>query len=380
MQSADGRAIILFSGGDAPGMNALLRGIVRLGLNRHHIPVLGVKDGYAGLVRTCRRVFMGHADAQTVSDEIGLHKGSEGLRRTNQEMVWMDHASVSGILTKGGIVLGTSRCMEIRDPDVRRQVIDLLDDLDVATMFVCGGDGSCAAAACLALESSIQIVCVPATIDNDLPMTDTCIGVDTAINTVAWAIDHFNDTAGAHHRIMVLETMGRRCGYLARLSALASGAEIVVTPERGPLGRTKMQALAQRIETSLLRGRRHAIVLVAEGVRTEPASSQCPAITLTRSLQDYFHSRGGRFSGLEIRSNVLGHLQRGGRPTAADRILAAQFAEAAWRAVVARSGKSGVLACRNGRISIRNFSESFDGQIEDRSQDVYFLQKALSKC
>jgi 6-phosphofructokinase 1 len=357
---------ILCSGGDAPGMNALLRALVRLGLNRHGAAVLGIKDGYDGLVRTCRRL-AGEVSFAQLHDEMASRPGLIGLQCALQDLVWLDHPSVSGILRRGGTVLGSARCEEFYNPQTRRQVGALLAGLGVGALVVCGGDGSLTGAALLSRECGLPVVGIPVTIDNDLPATDLSLGFDTAVNTVVAAATHFNDTAGSHRRIMVLEVMGRGSGDIARWAALAAGVEIVVIPERGVLGEAKMQRIAQRLEASLQRGRRHAVVLVSEGVRLDPPGEGGPAYRLSAYLQRHFRRDGSPFPRLETRASVLGHLQRGGSPMAADRILAARFAEAAWAAIA------------GGQVLLQDFDAPARPQQAEAAQQLYLLQKTLSQ-
>jgi 6-phosphofructokinase 1 len=214
-------------------------------------------------------------------------------------------------------------------------------------------------------------------------MTDIAVGVDTAINTLAWAVARFADTAASQHRIMVLEVMGRNSGELARMAALASGAEIVITPERGSLTAEKIQGIAQRLERGMLRGRRHAIVLVAEGVDLGLSLAHHghsnPTLRLADELQSYFRRQGSPFPELEARACVLGHLQRGGSSSVADRILAARFAEAAWEVITSPNERSGVLGIRCGSILLHDFEVSPDPERIEYEQKFYQLQKDVSK-
>lgn len=366
----------LCSGGDAPGMNACLRAFVRLGLNRYGGVTLGVKDGYSGLVRTCKRMFDDRTSVADLQAEIEGHRGSDGLRRQGQDLVWMDHESVSGVVGRGGIVLGCSRCDDFRNPDIRRRVIDLLASLDVETLVVCGGNGTFAGAACLAEEGDRHVIGIPATIDNDVEGTDMALGVDTALNNIVSCVRKFNDTADSHHRVMVLEIMGRNNGYLAQMAALASGAEIVVTPERPDLDDKKLAGIAQRIEELMLAGRRHAIVLVAEGVHVDPAQGVHPTNTLARYLVSFLEQRRHRLGEIEVRSSILGHLQRGGPPSAYDCILGARFAEAAWDAISDDRLRSGSLGLVGNRIQLAQFGGP-NNDCRDVSSD-YQLQKDVS--
>jgi 6-phosphofructokinase 1 len=245
-----------------------------------------------------------------------------------------------------------------------------------------GGNGSLAGAACLAAESRMQLIGIPCTIDNDVRATDMALGVDTAVNTIVWAVERFNDTASSHHRIMVLEVMGRDSGELARLAALAAGAEIVVTPERGPLTSDKIGRIAARLEKSMISGRRHGIVLVSEGVPAEGGSQERATMLLAPALERHFQRADGPLRETEVRVSVLGHLQRGGRPTTAYRILAARFADAAWRVIADGSGKSCVLGLKRDRIAVQplsgNHSDCQRAEFIDQ-QDIYEIAKRVSR-
>ncbi len=348
---------VLFSGGDSPGMNAFLRALVRLGLNREKIAVLGIRDGYRGLVRASR-IVNGDADALVrLKNTIASHPGRAGLINEQLDFIQMDHASVSGIVGKGGTILGSARCLEFHDKEVRAKAIQLLKNLNVRALVVVGGDGSLSGAKLLAEESDLRVIGVPATIDNDLQFTDMALGVDTAVNTLVWAVDHFIDTARSHRRVMVLETMGRASGDLARMAGLASGAEMIVTPETGALKAADMKQLAARIEGAMTRGRGHAIVLVAEGVKFDPPQKRNRAYVLMDAFQEYFQRKGGPFPDLEVRPSVLGHLQRGGHTTPQDCILAARFADCAWKTVIAANGENGITALRKNIVEIVPYGE-----------------------
>lgn len=353
--SPESPVAVLCSGGDAPGMNAFLRAVVRLGLNRHQIPVYGIRDGYRGLVRAARQV-NGDAEALVqLKQEISRNTGHRGLIDAQQSIIQMDHASVSGIMGKGGTILGSARCLDFHKPEVRREVITLLEKLGVRALIVSGGDGSLTGARLLAAESNLRIIGVPATIDNDLQFTEMSLGVDTAVHTLVWAVDHFIDTARSHRRVMVLETMGRESGDLARMAALASGAEMVITPEGGALTEQRMRMLAEKIEGAMTRGRGHAIVLIAEGVKFEPEQKRNGAYILRDAFQEYFGREGAPFPDLEVRPSVLGHLQRGGHATPGDCILAARFAEEAWKALLDPQGINGITALRYNKVEIVPF-------------------------
>jgi len=369
---------VLFSGGDSPGMNAFLRAIVRLGLNREKITVLGVRDGYRGLVRTARAL-NGDAEALVrLKKDIATHIGRAGLISEQLHIIQMDHASVSGIMGKGGTILGSARCLEFHDKEVRAKVIHLLKGLNIRALVVVGGDGSLTGAKLLEEESDLRVIGVPATIDNDLQFTDMALGVDTAVNTLVWSVDHFIDTARSHRRVMVLETMGRESGDLARMAGLASGAEMVITPEAGPLTAADMQRLAAKIEGAMTRGRGHAIVLVAEGVQFEPQQKRNRAYVLMEAFQEYFQRPGAPFPDLEVRPSVLGHLQRGGHTTPHDCILAARFADCAWKTIIDENGRNGVTVLRKNIVEIVPYGTADMPERAAFSQEMEQLHEHLS--
>lgn len=348
---------VLFSGGDAPGMNAFLRAVVRLGLNREKVAVLGVRDGYRGLVRAARAVNGDIEALLRLKNTIASHPGRAGLINDQLDLIQMDHASVSGIMGKGGTILGSARCLEFHDKEVRAKVINLLKQLNVRALVVVGGDGSLTGARLLASESDLRVIGIPATIDNDLQFTDMALGVDTAVNTLVWAVDHFIDTARSHRRVMVLETMGRESGDLARMAGLASGAEMIITPEPGALTNAAMEKLAAKIEGAMTRGRGHAIVLVAEGVQFDPPQKRNRAYVLMDAFQQYLQRPGAPFPDLEVRPSVLGHLQRGGHTTPQDCILAARFADCAWKCIQKPDAGSGITALRKNVVEIVPYGE-----------------------
>jgi 6-phosphofructokinase 1 len=365
---------MLFSGGDSPGMNALMRAVTRLGLNEHKVPVIGVRNGYSGLVAAALET-QGNAEALAkVKQSLQDKPGRAGFIGRKQHLVRMDHDVVSGIVRTGGILLGSARCLEFHKKEIRAEAIRLMKDLEAQALIVCGGDGSLTGARLLAEESDLPVVGVPGTIDNDLDFTDMALGVDTALNTLAWAVDHFKDTARSHRRIMILETMGRASGELARLAAIASGAEMVITPrENQPVTRAEMAKHAESIMAGMDEGRSHAIILIAEGVTFEPeveAEHQLSegevrnrAYVLAHYLKHHFR-QNEEYASLEVRPSVLGHLQRGGLASPQDSILAASFADAALKqALIAR--ESGITALREGRVKIVSFGSA---NVPDRRQ------------
>lgn len=367
--------ILLFSGGDSPGMNAFLRAVVRLGLNRHGIPVLGVIDGYAGLVRTAQLLDSGRLRPARLLSRISRRPGFLGLKTRGQDIVRLDHASVSGLVVQGGIELRSARSKDFRLPETRRQVIRLLHELNARTVIVCGGDGSLAGADVLRQESGLQVIGVPGTIDNDLAITDYSLGVHSAIGTLVREVDAIKDTARSHRRVMVLETMGRDSGELTQLAAIASGAEHSIIPEDGFLAGDRIRQMAEEIEVSFKHGRTHGIVLVAEGVKMDKHSWESPAWVVAARLAEAFHH--GPFKDIETRATVLGHLQRGGRPAPFDAILAAEFAEVAWNAIDAGTD-SGVTVMQNGAFRLVPFGSPPHTDRPTQLHRLHRLQAALS--
>ena len=286
---------VLTSGGDAPGMNAALRAVVRTAHARG-VDVLGIRSGYRGLL---------------AGDHLPF-----GPR------------DVSNIIQRGGTVLGTSRCPEFLKPEGRRRGHEVLAAARVDALVVIGGNGSYQGAHLLAQESGLRVIGVPGTIDNDVSGTETTIGFDTAVNTALQAIDRIRDTAFSTDQAFFVEVMGRHCGAIAIASALSGGAEEVLVPERpDEAGR-----LTERLRLALGRGKRSLIVVVAEG--DELGGAEAVAQRMTREL------------GISARVTVLGHIQRGGSPTAADRILASRMGVAAVEALLA--GETDVMTCARG--------------------------------
>lgn len=276
------RLAVLTSGGDAPGMNAAIRAVVRTALERG-IETIGVMSGYAGLVEGRYRLLNDHA--------------------------------VSGIIQRGGTVLHSARCLDFHLPETQQRAIRHLEEAKIDGIIVIGGSGS--QQGTLALHRlGFPAIGIASTIDNDLAETETTIGVDTALNTAVGYIDCLKDTATSHHRAFIIEVMGRNSGYLAVLIAIATGAEMAIVPEYS----IDPEAVAQDLKVAYVRGKTHYIVVVAEG-----------AALKARELTDYLSQHPYAF---EARLSVLGHVQRGGSPTVRDRILASQFGAAAVQSII----------------------------------------------
>ncbi|NAW70757.1 6-phosphofructokinase [Vibrio sp. V27_P1S3P104] len=262
---------VLTSGGDAPGMNAAIRGVVRTALGAG-LGVYGIYDGYLGLYQ-------------------------DNIKQ-------LDRYSVSDVINKGGTFLGSARFPEFRDEEVRKKAIENLKKHNIDALVVIGGDGSYMGAKKLT-EMGFPCVGVPGTIDNDIAGTDYTIGYLSAINTVIDAIDRLRDTSSSHQRISIVEIMGRHCGDLTLMSAIAGGCEYVITPETG----LDMEELISNIQDGISKGKKHAIIALTE-LMTD-------ASQLAKEIE--------KATGRETRATVLGHIQRGGRPTAFDRILASRM-------------------------------------------------------
>lgn len=268
------RIAILTSGGDAPGMNACIRSVVRSAIY-HDLEVLGVRHGYRGLI---------------AGDLYPL-----GLR------------GVGNIIQRGGTILGSSRCPEFRDAAGRKKAAEVLKEQGLDALIVLGGDGSMQGAEQLSKEMKLTVVGVPCTIDNDIFGTDLSIGFDTAVETAVQCIDKIRDTADSHGRVFIVEVMGKETGHLALETGLAGGAEFVVIPEES----FELKPLVTKIRAGFKRGKTGSIVVVAE--RKTPGI----AISIAEDLQKEIQR--------EVKAIILGHLQRGGSPTRLDRNLAAGF-------------------------------------------------------
>jgi 6-phosphofructokinase 1 len=282
---------VLTSGGDAPGMNAAIRAVVRTGLDRGW-EVLGVRRGYAGLIA-------GHCVPFGARD-------------------------VGGIIQQGGTILGTARCPEFRTEAGRLQALTELRQREIGGLVVIGGNGSQAGAFALS-ELGFPVVGVASTIDNDLYGSEVTIGVDTALNVALEAVDRLKVTASSIGRAFLVEVMGRDCGYLALMAALAGGAETVILPEV----ETDPEAVAAELRAAYGRGKAHAIVVVAEGARYN-------AEGMARHFAEHEEKLG-----FELRVTKLGHVQRGGAPGAFDRLLATRLGAAATEHLA--RGEHGVL-------------------------------------
>jgi 6-phosphofructokinase 1 len=285
------RVAVLTSGGDAPGMNAAIRAIVRTGVH-HGREMYGVHRGFAGLIAG--------------------------------EIEPLSPRDVGGIIQFAGTFLGSARSKEFTTPEGLQAAVRQLNALNIESVIVIGGNGSQQGAHALSV-AGICTVGVASTIDNDLHGSEVTIGVDTALNIALESIDRLRVTASSHHRGLLVEVMGRRCGYLALMAGLAGGAEAIVIPER----ELDPESIASILRAANDRGKKCALIVVAEGARNN-----------AERLTHYFRTSDSN-PGYELRATILGHVQRGGTPTAFDRLLATRLGVAAMQALV--EGNHGVL-------------------------------------
>ena len=298
---------ILTSGGDAPGMNAAIRAVTRTAIY-NGCTVKGIMRGYKGLI-------------------------------TN-EIVDFKSQSVSNIIQQGGTILKTARSKEFETPEGRRAAYDNMTAAGIDALVVIGGDGSLTGASIFAEEFNVPIVGLPGTIDNDLGGTDATIGYDTALNTIMDAVDKLRDTASSHERLFFVEVMGHTAGYLALNGAIATGSEAAIIPEM----ETEVDQLGELINHGFRKSKNSAIVLVAENPKTGGAMGLAERVKK-------------EFPQYDARVTILGHIQRGGSPTAMDRILASRMGEAAIEAIL-EGQRNVMIGIRNGQIDYVPFSKA----------------------
>ncbi|NLC54648.1 MAG: 6-phosphofructokinase [Erysipelothrix sp.] len=313
---------VLTSGGDSPGMNAAIRSITRSAIARG-IKVMGVRDGFLGLI--------------------------------NNDVFEMERSDVSGIIVRGGTMLGSARVPGFTERAVQDLAIDTFKKNQIDAMIVIGGDGSYRGALALS-KLGIKCMTIPGTIDNDIPGTEETIGFDTALNTAIEAIDKLRDTSSSHHRCSVVEVMGNRCGDLALYAGISTGAELVITPETGYDYEWTIKRLQ---ELDQIRKKSHAIVVISEKLTD--------AEDLAKSI-----SRKTSFAG---RSTVLGYIQRGGSPTAKDRILATRMGDFAVTSLL--DGKHAhAVGMIEGQLVSMSIEDTFKHKKKVK-QDMFDLQKRL---
>ncbi len=272
------RIAVLTSGGDAPGMNAAIRAVVRTSFN-NGIEVYGIMRGYDGLIKNDFRK--------------------------------LESRDVSNIIQTGGTILKTARCPEFREKEGRIKAFENLKKNKIDGLIVIGGDGSFAGASLLSKEHNFPVIGIPGTIDNDLYGTDYTIGYDTALNNIVAAVDKIRDTASSHNRIFFIEVMGREAGFIALRSGIASGAEAILIPEVNGQIEKLMELMSKRTQD-----KRSSIIIVAEGEREG-------------NIFDIAKMVEKKFKDVDVRVSILGHIQRGGSPTAFDRVTASRMGVAA---------------------------------------------------
>ena len=295
---------VLTSGGDAPGMNAAIRAVVRKSLN-NGLKVKGIKKGYMGLL--------------------------------NEEIVDMEPHSVSDIIQRGGTILGTARCLEFKEEEVQQKAADICRKHGIDGLVVIGGDGSYRGAQALA-KHGINTIGIPGTIDLDIACTDYTIGFDTAINTAMEAIDKVRDTSSSHERCSIIEVMGRNAGYIALWCGVACGAEDVLLPEKYDFNE---QTLVNNIIANRKKGKTHHLIINAEGIGH--------STSMARRIE--------AATGIETRATILGYMQRGGSPTCKDRYYASIMG--AYAADILAEGKTMRAVCyRNGQFTDYDIDEA----------------------
>lgn len=299
------RIAVLTSGGDSPGMNAAIRAVVRYSIF-NEIEVFGIQRGYKGLI--------------------------------NGELEEMSASSVGDIIQRGGTVLKTARSLEFLEEEGQNAAIEALKDFKIDGTIIIGGDGSFRGAKVIA-DKGIPSIGVPGTIDNDLSYTDYSIGFDTAVNTAIEAISKIRDTSASHERISIVEVMGRDCGNIALYAGMSGGAEAILVPE---VPFTTEEIVTKLYQTSK-RGKKQSIIVVAEGA--------VPAEQLAKRIYD--------MSGMECRTTILGHIQRGGAPTSYDRVLASKLGAKAVDCLL-KGEKARVVGIRHNKILDMDITEALN--------------------
>jgi len=317
------RIALLTSGGDAPGMNACIRAVVRKAVY-HGLEVIGIKRGFNGFVEA--------------------------------DMEPMNLSSVADIVQKGGTILRTARSDQFLTPEGRAKAFNNIKRFGIQGLIVIGGDGSFRGARSFNQEHNLPVVGVPATIDNDIPGTDQTIGFDTAVNTAVEAINKIRDTATSHERAFIIEVMGRHSGFIALAAGLAGGAESILIPER-PFN---YDEICEKLLRGFRRGKLHSIIVVAEG-----ASG---GMDVGRKIKER--------TGIDTKVTILGHLQRGGSPSAADRILASRLGARAVELLMNGATKM-MVGVSKGEITTVNLDDALT-QTKTIDVDMYYLANILS--
>lgn len=327
MESRIRRIAVLTSGGDSPGFNPCIRAVVRMALYYGWEPY-GVREGFSGLL--------------------------------NGELIPLSSRSVSGIIGQGGTFLGSSRVEAFKTPYGLREALRHLNEAAIDALVVIGGDGSQRGARALA-EAGFPTVGIPGTIENDVYGTDVSIGVDTALNTALDALDRIKDTASSHQQVFLVEMMGSKSGYLALMAGIAGGAEMICIPEV-PF---TLEQVAAEVADAYVRGKKHCIVVVAEGANPRAAA-----------IADYLREHQEE-TGFGVRLSTLGHIQRGGSPTAYDRLLATRFGAAAVERL--HQGVSGIMVgLSDGQLVYPSLAEVTEGTPRI-NESYYELARVLAR-
>lgn len=314
---------VLTSGGDAPGMNAAVRAVVRTAIY-NGLEVYGVYQGYKGMV-------------------------SGNIKK-------LEVGDVGNIINRGGTFLYSARLPEFADPEVRKVAIKNLQELGIDGLVVVGGDGSYRGAMALSNEMDIKTIGVPGTIDNDINGTDFTIGFDTALNTIIDAIDKVRDTASSHERTFIIEVMGRNAGDLALMAGIAGGSESILIPEKTE----DIEEVMERVRYAESRGKKHSIIVLAEGVMS--------AQELAKIMKEKYNE--------DVKYTILGHIQRGGTPSAMDRVLASRLGNYAVQLLLA--GSSGrAVGIQNNRLTSTRFEDVFE-DTHTVDLEMYEVSKQLS--
>lgn len=314
---------VLTSGGDAPGMNAAVRSIVRAAIDEG-FEVFGIKDGF-----------------------LGLHQ---------DRFVSLDRACVNDIITRGGTFLGTARFTAFKEESIRAEAIENLKKHKIDALITIGGDGTYTGALRLH-EMGVKCIGVPASIDNDVHGTEYSIGFDTASNNIMQNMDRLRDTSSSHHRVTIIEVMGRHCGDLAVIGGIAGGADYIITPE----AEFKKESLFSKVSQAFVSGKRHALICLCENIiNAETLASELECTT-----------------GIECRATVLGHIQRGGSPSAMDRVLASQLGCYAVKLIAA--GEYGkCVGIENNRLIATDIVEAINTPKKTKVTDYIHLSSKIS--
>jgi len=331
---------VMTGGGDCPGLNAAIRAVVLSGL-RFNLETLGIRNGWKGLI--------------------------------DCDLVPLNDSSVSGIISWGGTILGTSRTNPLIDPADMEKIQETIQEADIDALVVIGGEGTLSAAYEIS-EKGIPLVGIPKTIDNDICGTDFAVGFDTAVSIVTEAIDRLHTTAESHHRIIVVEVMGRNAGWIAMMSGMAGGADVILIPEI----RFTIDEVCRNLIARYKGGKRFSIVVVAEGTHHEDITDEAvPECNRDECGHEKFVGVGNLLGkelesrlGIETRVTVPGHVQRGGTPTAFDRVLATRFGISAVGQIVA--GNTGCMMSLQGTRVEKVPLKAMASRIKTVDRDFYY--------